>query len=156
VSPAEANRVSFETTLSAFGNNTGIVVPPELIDQLGAGRRPPVSVELNGYVFRTTVGVMSGQHLVGVSAAIRKETGLGAGDAVRVSLAVETTPRAVGVPDDLAAAFRDHPAAGAFFETLANSLQRYHVDNINGAKTDTTRQRRVDKAIELFLAGRPR
>jgi hypothetical protein len=62
-----APSVSFETVLSAFGNNTGIVVPPELIEQLGAGKRPPVSGVVNGHEFRTTVGVMSGQHLVGVT-----------------------------------------------------------------------------------------
>lgn len=72
--------VTFETTLSSFGNNTGIVVPPELIAELGAGKRPQVSVDLNGHVFVTTVGVMSGQHLVSVSAALRATTGLAGGD----------------------------------------------------------------------------
>jgi hypothetical protein len=46
---ANPNSVTFETTVAATGNNTGIVVPDEVIEQLAAGRRPPVLVNLNGY-----------------------------------------------------------------------------------------------------------
>lgn len=151
-----APQVTFSTTLSAFGNNTGIVVPPELIAELGAGKRPPVSVDLDGHVYRTTVGVMSGQHLVPVSAAVRAATGLAAGDAIRVTLTLETAPREVVVPDDLAAALDAAPGARAFFDGLSNSLQRFHVDNVNGAKAADTRARRIDKAVGLFLAGKAR
>jgi len=70
--------VTFDTTLTATGNNTGIVVPAELIEQLGAGRRPAVTVEVNGYSYPNTVGVMDGEHMVSVSAAVRKATGLSA------------------------------------------------------------------------------
>jgi len=149
---------SFTTTLhqEPGRNPTGIVVPPEIIEQLGGGKRPAVAVTLNGYEYRTTIGVMGGQSMVPVSAAIRAATGLAAGDAVDVELRVDTTPRTVEVPNDLATAFEANPAAAAFFATLSNSLQRYHVDNINGAKAADTRQRRVDKAIALFLAGKPR
>lgn len=69
----------FETTLTASGNNTGIVVPDSLIEQLAAGRRPPVLVDVNGYEYRSTVAVMGGQYLVGVSAAVRAATGLKGG-----------------------------------------------------------------------------
>ena len=73
-----------ETILSAFGNNTGIVVPDEAIAALDAGKRPPVDVDVNGYTFRNTVGSMKGQSLISVSAAIRKQTGLAAGDPITV------------------------------------------------------------------------
>ena len=52
--------VAFDTTVAASGNNTGIVVPDEVIDQLDAGRRPAVVVNVNGYEYRNTVGVMGG------------------------------------------------------------------------------------------------
>ena len=93
-----ATSVTFETTLSSFGNNTGIEVPPELIEQLGAGRRPPVEVDLDGYRYRSTVGVMGGKHLVSVSAAVRKETGLAGGDPIHVTLTVAEGPRPVDGP----------------------------------------------------------
>jgi uncharacterized protein YdeI (YjbR/CyaY-like superfamily) len=35
--------------------------------------------------------------------------------------------------------------------TLSNSMQRFHVDHVNGAKTADTRDRRIEKCIALFL-----
>ena len=148
--------VMFDTTVTATGNNTGIVVPEAMIEQLGAGRRPAVVVNVNGYEYRSTVGVMSGRHMIGISSAVRKDTGLTGGDAIHVVLTLAGGPREVIVPDDFAAALSADPAAAAFFAELSNSLQRYHVDNIGAAKTAETRQRRVDKAISLFRQGKQR
>ena len=151
-----ASNTAFDTTVAAAGNNTGIVVPDNLIKSLGAGRRPAVVVNVNGYEYRTTVGVMGGKHMISISAAVRKETGLKGGDPVHVTLTLADTPRDVGVPDDFAVALSADADAGAFFAKLSNSLQRYHVDNINGAKTAETRQRRIEKAISLFREGKKR
>jgi bifunctional DNA-binding transcriptional regulator/antitoxin component of YhaV-PrlF toxin-antitoxin module len=153
---SEPRSATFGTTLTARGNNTGIVVPEEVLERLGAGRRPPLQVELNGHGYRTTAGVMGGQSMIPVSAAVRKATGLAGGDAVRVTVTVADTPREVQVPDDLAAALAGDPQAGAFFAGLSNSLQRYHVDTVTGAKTPETRQRRIEKAVALFRAGKQR
>ena len=147
---------SFDATVIGQPTKTGIEVPPDVIESLGAGKRPAVEVDLNGHRFRTTVGVMGGKHLVPVNADTRRQTGLALGDAVHVTLTVATTPRSVDVPDDLAAALAAEPVAGSFFAGLSNSLQRMHVDNVNGAKTAETRQRRIDKCIALFLAGKQR
>ena len=147
---------SFTTTLLAMGNNTGVEVPESVLEQLGAGRRPPVRVTLNGYEYRTTVGVMKGQHLVPVSKAVRTEAGLSAGDALEVMLTLDESPREVDMPEDFAAALAAEPTARSFFEGLSNSLQRYHVGQVTGARTDATRQRRIDKAVQLFLAGKQR
>ena len=148
--------VSFDTELTAFGNNTGIVVTPDVIDVLDAGKRPAVDVDLNGYKFRSTIGVMAGQSMISVSAAIRKDTGLAAGDPITVKLTPNDTPRDVSIPDDFATAMRTSAGTEAFFAALSNSLQRYHIDQITSAKTDETRQRRIDKAIGLFLEGKKR
>jgi hypothetical protein len=152
----EPKSATFETTVTATGNNTGIVVPPEVIDQLEAGRRPPVLVDLNGHEYRSTVAVMGGQHMIGISAAIRAATGLSGGDPIRVTLTVADAPRQVDVPADFAAALAANEGTGAFFERLSNSVQRYHVDTINAAKTEETRQRRIAKAIGLFAEGKQR
>ena len=151
-----AASVTFDTTVTATGSNTGIVVPDELIERLGAGRRPAVIVNVNGYQYRNTVGVMGGRYMISISAAVRKDTGLTAGDQIHVALTLAEGPREVNVPDDLAAALSADPAAGEFFARLSSSLQRYHVDNISVAKTAETRQRRIDKAISLFRQGKQR
>jgi hypothetical protein len=84
--------------VSAFGNNTGIVVPVKKIAALGAGQRPAVMVILNGYEYPNTVGVMGGKHLISVSAAVRKQTGLAGGDPVRVTLTLADGPRKTDIP----------------------------------------------------------
>jgi hypothetical protein len=152
----ERGSVTFETTVAATGNNTGIVVPDEVMHQLAAGRRPPVAVTVNGYDYRSTVAVMGGRFMIGISAAIRQATGLKGGDPIRVTLAVADTPREVDVPADFAAAMAADEHVGAFFGKLSNSLQRYHVDTINGAKSAETRQRRIEKAVSLFREGKQR
>jgi hypothetical protein len=148
--------VAFDTTVAATGNNTGIVVPDEAIERLGAGRRPAVVVNVNGYEYRNTVGVMGGKHMISISAAIRKETGLAGGDPIHVVLTLADGPREVSVPDDFAQAMAADPAVAQFFGTLSNSVQRYHVDTINAAKNPDTRQRRIDKAVQLFREGKKR
>ena len=153
---AEPKSVTFETTVAASGNNTGIEVPGDLIGQLAAGKRPPVLVNVNGYEYRNTVAVMGGRHMISISAAVRNATGLKGGDPIRVTLTVAGTPREVNVPPDFAAALAADERARAFFGKLANSMQRYHVDNINAAKSAGTRQRRIDKAIALFFDGKQR
>jgi len=153
---AEPKTVSFDTTVAVSGNNTGMVVPDEAIEQLAAGKRPPVLVSVNGYEYRNTVGVMGGKHMISISAAVRKATGLKGGDPIHVTLTVADTPRAVTIPADFAAALAADGQAGAFFGTLSNSMQRYHIDTISAAKNAETRQRRIDQAIALFRAGKQR
>ena len=149
-------KIAFDSTVTSSGNNTGMVVPDEVIKRLGAGRRPAVIVNVNGYEFRSTVGVMGGKHMLSISAAIRKETGLQGDDAIQVTLMVANGPREVGIPSDLAEALAAEPAVSEYFSKLSNSVQRYHVDNINVAKSAATRQRRIERAITLFRDGRPR
>src|SRR5215472_11479195 len=99
-----APSVTFDTTVTATGNNTGIVVPDDVISELGAGKRPAVVVNVNGYEYRNTVGVMGGQHMISISAAVRQETGLKGGDPIHVTLTLADAPREVDVPGDFAAA----------------------------------------------------
>ena len=148
--------VPFETMLSSNGNNTGISVPEHVIERLGYGKRPPVLVTVNGYEYRSTVAVMGGRYLIGVSAAVRAAAGLRGGDPISVTLKVADTPREVDVPPDFAAAMEESAPARQVFDGLSNSLRRYHVDNINSAKAPETRERRIAKAVACFLAGKQR
>lgn len=138
------------TVLQARKTATGLPVPPSVIEALGSGKRPAVVVTVNGgYTYRSTVGVMNEQFLVPLSAEHRAAAGVAAGDAVEVTLVVDTQPRTVDVPTDLADAFE---AAGvrAAFETLSNSRQRALVDPVVSAKAPETRARRIEKAVEAL------
>jgi hypothetical protein len=95
-------------------------------------------------------------HMISISAAVRKATGLKGGDPIRVTLTVADTPQEVTLPADFAAALAGDAQASVFFGKLSNSMQRYHIDNITAAKSADTRQRRIDKAIALFRVGKQR
>lgn len=136
------------TVLQARQTATGLPVPPEVIEALGAGKRPAVVVTLNGgHTYRSTVGVMGGQSLIPLSAAHRAASGVAGGDSVEVTLVVDDAPREVSLPEDLVAAMESAGVRVAF-DALSNSRQRALADPVEQAKAPETRQRRIDKAVE--------
>lgn len=60
------------------------------------------------------------------------------------------------VPDDLAAAFASSDAARAAFDGFSNSQRREYVEWITEAKTEATRARRLEQAVEWMAEGKTR
>jgi uncharacterized protein YdeI (YjbR/CyaY-like superfamily) len=85
-----------------------------------------------------------------VSAANRELTGASAGNTYDVDVELDTAPRTVDVPPDLAAALAKDQQARAAFDALSYSHQRQHVEAIAGAKKQETRQRRIDKTLAML------
>ena len=138
--------MKFQATIESAGKAaTGIEVPADLVAALGKGKRPPVRVTINGYTFRTTIGVMGGRQLIPVSSKVRTAAGIAAGDHVHVALELDTSPRELDIPADFAAAM--DADTRQFFDTLSYSRKQRFVLPIAEAKTPQTRQRRLDKAI---------
>lgn len=137
----------FQTTLVLVGNNTGIDVPPAVLDELGGGRRPLVSVTVNDSCsYRSAVAPMAGRYLIAFSSDKRAATGLEGGEAITVELTLDTEPRTIEVPDDLAAALAEAGLRDAF-DKLAPSQQKAHVTSVEGAKAAETRARRVAAVV---------
>lgn len=136
----------FETVMAQFGNNAGVEVPPEILEGLGAGKRPAVSVTVNGFTYRSTVGVMGGKALVPFSSEKRAASGISGGDAITVDIEVDTAPRIVEVPDDLATALSASGVTDAF-AALSPSARKAHVTAVEGAKAAETRARRVEAVV---------
>ncbi len=135
---------------------TGIQVPEEVMTALGAGKAPKVSVTINGFTYRSSVATVNGGPMIGVSEAVRQATGVRGGEMIDVEVVLDTAPRVMAVPDDLAAALDAVPAARATFDGLSYSNQRFWVDPINAAKSDETRARRIEKAVATLREGRAR
>ncbi len=145
----------FHATLILNGKTaTGIQVPDAIVEQLGAGKRPPVRVTIGSYTYRTTVAPMGGQFWIPVSAENRAGAGINAGDELDVEIEIDTEPREVAVPEDLMAALNADPAAKQAFEKLSYSNKRLHVLSVEDAKTPETRQRRVEKVIATLGGGK--
>jgi hypothetical protein len=141
--------VKFKAELFLAGKTaTGIRVPDKVVEGLGAGKRPPVTVTFNGYTYRTTVAPMCGEYFIPVAAAIREASGATAGDMLTVTMELDTEPRTVEVPEVLAKELAKDKKAAAAYEKLSYSNKKEMARSITEAKAEETRARRLAKALE--------
>ena len=145
----------FHTKLLQSGKTVvGVQVPDEVVAALGAGKRPPVRVTINGYTYRNTVAVMGGVFMVGVSAEHREKARVAGGDEVDIDIELDTQPRDLTLPDDFRQLLEREPAAKQSFESLSYSRKQALVVPIDQAKTPQTRQRRLETAMITLRKGR--
>ena len=138
----------FRATIGLAGKTaTGIRVPAEVVESLGAGKKPPVRVTIAGHTYRSSIATMSGVFMVGVTNEFRRESGVAAGDTVDVDIELDTEPREVAVPPDLAAALDADPEARAYFDGLSYSNKRRVAEPIAAIKGADTRARRIEKTV---------
>jgi Bacteriocin-protection, YdeI or OmpD-Associated/Domain of unknown function (DUF1905) len=129
-----------------------VELPFDVKDAYGAAR-PKVKVTVNDVTLRTTVSVYGGRSYVGFRKEFQEAAGIRVGDRVRVRIEPDLEPREIEVPEDLARAFEKDRAASQAFHRLSYTHRKEYAQWISGAKKPETRQRRVQKAIELLLAG---
>lgn len=140
---------TFDTVILGFGNNTGIEIPADSLAALGGGKRPPVTVTIGSYTYRSTAGVMGGRSLISLPKAHREAAGLKTGDPVTVTLTLEEGPRTVDVPPSLAAALQEAGLSDAF-ERLAYSKRKEFARQVADAKAEKTRDRRIGKVLDAL------
>jgi bifunctional DNA-binding transcriptional regulator/antitoxin component of YhaV-PrlF toxin-antitoxin module len=139
-------KTMFTTNIKAVGNNTGIEVPAKNMAELGESKKPGVTVNLSGYTYPSTVAVMGGKFMIPLSKAHREAAKLKAGDKVTVTLELETTPRIIQVPDDLAKALTK-AGVRKMFDAAAPSKRKEFVRQVEDAKTEETRGKRIEKIV---------
>ncbi len=147
-SAKKSRPIKFHTTILQTGKNTaGIQVPAEVIESLGPKKQPLVRVTLKGYTYRSAVAVMGGKFMVGLSAENRQAAGVQGGDEVDVTVELDLEPRTVEVPKDFKAALTKAGALKAF-ENSAPSMRKEYVRQVEEAKAQETRDRRIAKIVE--------
>ena len=145
--------MDFRTTVELGGRTaTGLRVPDEVVEALGAGKRPPVTVTLGSYSCRTTVAPMGGAFYVPLAAEHREAAGLTAGEDVDVRIELDSAPREVTLPDDLDAALDDETRT--FFHGLAASHRKEWVRWGEEAKKPETRAARIEKTAASLREGK--
>ena len=146
--------IRFTTVVELGGRTaTGLPVPDDVLAALQGGRRPPVTVRVGRHTYRTTIGWMGGRALIPLSAENRTAAGIAAGDQVEVEIQHDDAPREAVLPDDLAAALAEEPAALTFLESLAPSHRKEWVRWVEEAKRPETRSRRVAATVDALKAG---
>lgn len=144
--------ITFHTTILQTGKNTaGIQVPEEVTEKLGAGKQPLVRVTINKYTYRGAVAVMGGKYMISFNPEHRKAAGVQGGDEANVTLELDLEPRTVEIPTDLKDALIKANALDAF-EKSAPSMKREYVRQVEEAKAQETRERRITKIVEKLSA----
>jgi hypothetical protein len=142
--------IKYTTTILAFGNNTGIEVPEDILAKLNGGKKPLVIVSLNNHTYRSAVAKMGDRFLISLSAENRKNANVKGGDTLAVELELDTAPRTVEIPAYFQKVLEKNKVAKANFDKLAPGKKKALVLSINDAKTEETKQRRIEKAIETL------
>ncbi|GAA1777917.1 hypothetical protein GCM10009795_025070 [Nocardioides hankookensis] len=125
---------------STGGNTAGFRIPDEVVDELGAGRRPKVAATVGEHTWRSSIARMGDAFWLGMSNENRDLAGVEAGQVLDLDVVVDDAPRTVDLPEELA------PVADAWAR-LSYSNQRRIAEGIESAKKPETRAARVEKAL---------
>jgi hypothetical protein len=145
----------FRTKVLLAGKTaTGVEVPAKVVDGLGSTKRPLVRVTINGYTYRSAIAPMGGTFMLGISEEVRNNANVSAGQTVDVDVELDTQPRDVEVPPELAKALARDANAKKYFESLSYSGKFRLTAPIANGKTAETRQRNLAKAMQALKSGK--
>lgn len=129
-------------------------VPFDVEKAFGA-KKPRVKALIEGVPYRGLLVRMGGpNHILIILKGIREQIGKTVGDEAKITVELDNEPRVIEIPKDLARELKKHKKAQTFFEELSYTHQREYVMWINEAKKEETRQRRIEKTIEMLKKGK--
>jgi hypothetical protein len=145
--------IKFKGVLTATprgGGGTLIPVPREVAAKLGGLKgMPKIRAVIAGTHYRGSLMPMGdGTYCLGVLKSIQEAAGVSQGDTITVELGLDTAPRTVALPVDLAKAIKGDKRASAMWEALSYTNKKEMASSIDGAKRPETRERRLAQAIE--------
>jgi Domain of unknown function (DUF1905)/Bacteriocin-protection, YdeI or OmpD-Associated len=148
--------VTFKGTLTPTQRGGGgclVPVPRDVAARLGLKGMPKISAVIAGQPYRGSLMPMGdGTYCLGVLKSIQEAAGLGSGDAVTVSLELDTAPRVVEPPPDLARAMSGDKQMIAAWQKLSFTNKKEMARSLEEAKKPETRERRLGAAIDKLRA----
>jgi hypothetical protein len=139
--------MKFRTQVEPPEPMRGLEVPSEVVPELGGGKRPRVTVTINGHSWATRIAIMRGRHLIGLSNTNRTAAGVAVGEEVDVEVQLDTEPVTVAEPEDFLRALDADPVARTAYDRLTVNQRQQHVRAIEGAKKPETRIRRIETSL---------
>jgi uncharacterized protein YdeI (YjbR/CyaY-like superfamily) len=141
--------VRYQTTVIGFGNHAALEVPDEVLAELGTNKRAPLKVTINGYDFQTTATGVDGKCMIPFAMKDREGSGTKAGDDIEVTVELDSGHREVEMHPELVSTLAVAGLTEAF-EALTYSKRKEFARQVNEAKADETRAKRIQKVIESF------
>ncbi len=144
--------IKFKGVLTATprgGGGTLILVPKDVAAKLRLKGMPKIQAVIAGTPYRGSLMPMGdGTYCLGVLKSIQEAAGVGQGDTISVELGLDTAPRTVEPPADLARALARDKKATAAWEALSYTNKKEMARSLEEAKRPETRERRLAQALE--------
>src|SRR5256885_1209960 len=130
------------------GGGTLVPVPPEVAGRLKLRGMPRIQAVIAGRRYRGSLMPMGdGTYCLGVLKSIQEAAGVKPGDTITVQLELDTAPRVVELPPDLAKAIARDKKASAAWDRLSFTNKKEVARSLEEAKKPETRERRLAAAL---------
>jgi bifunctional DNA-binding transcriptional regulator/antitoxin component of YhaV-PrlF toxin-antitoxin module len=139
-------KTTYETVVIGFGNHASIEIPDKNLAEIGGSKRAPLKITINGYTYQSTATGVDGKCMVVFPTRDREASGAAAGDRITVTLELDAGYRRVDVPAALAEALAQK-GLGKAFHDLTYSKRKEFARQVVDAKTDETRNRRIENIL---------
>lgn len=146
--------VTYETEVLGEGNHASLLIPQWVLDKLQTNKRAPLKVTINGHTYQSTAVGVDGECRVVFPSAERLAANAKAGDSVEVTLELDSGYRSVDMHPQLEAALSKSDLAEVF-SRLSYSKRKEFARQVNEAKAEDTRQRRIEKVLEAVKTEKP-
>lgn len=146
---------TFQAEIHSHDSGGAYVIVPFDVEEVYGKKRVKIIATIDGERYQgSLVRMGTPHHILIILKAIREKIGKQAGDVVEVSIQEDTAPRVVIVPEDFQQAMDATPGISAFFKALSYTYQKEYVQWIEAAKREATRERRINRAVELMKMGK--
>jgi len=133
------------------GSEVAALKPPfDVVEVFNRKGRVPVKGTINGFPFRSSLMNMGDGHMMVVNAQLRAGAKCKGGDTVAVLMELDEDKRAVEVPRYLKKIIDADPKAKEFWPKLSFTHQKEYVREIEAAKKEETREKRIAAMMEAL------
>jgi hypothetical protein len=135
------------------GGGAYILFPYDVEKEFGTKGKVPVKAKFNGIPYTgSLIKYGNPQHMLPMLKAIREQTSTCPGGTVDVELWKDIEPRTIEVPAQFTQAMK-REGVMPFFDRLSYTHRKEYCRWIAEAKTEKTRLKRLEKAVEMMKKG---
>ena len=92
---------TYETIVIGSGNHASIEIADENLAEIGANKRAPLKITINGYTYQSTATGVDGKCMVVFPMRDREAAGAAVGDRITITLELDDGYRKVDIPPEL-------------------------------------------------------
>lgn len=136
---------------NAGGGGAYIIFPFDTVEVFGKKNLIPVIVTYDNHIeYRGRIANMGKGPMVPILKSIREQLGKTFGDAIHVRVELDKSKRKVEIPKWLNEIFQVQPDTQVAFQKLSYTHQKEHVRAVEEAKREETKNKRIEKMLEML------